>query len=1095
MIIRRLVISAVLALTALTAAAPAATAAPAPAWSLGLTASPAAFGPETTSRFFAVATNVGAGPTTGASVVELELPAALEPVAASAINSTPGSGPGSCLVDVPGRLVTCTIADSVGSGNLVKVGVDVSVPAEGSASTLTAVHVSGGGAAQEVTATAVPPIHSAPLPFGFLPPGLAAPLNGEDGSPSITAGSHPYQQTVSFSFPTAKVDKTQLSNSGHPRDILAELPAGLIGNPAASPDLCTEAELEGGKCPASSQVGLFDLTTVIGGPETSAVATSPLYNMVPPAGAPAEFGTNAVSTGIFIHFIANVRSDGDYGVEVSSRDNLAFGTQPLFAIQTQVWGDPSAASHRFTRGKCLEGVAECPVADQRTALWTLPASCSGEQLATSVRANSWEQPAVFAESEYRSADLAGNPVTVTDCGTLQFEPGIEAKPTTNLADSPSGLDFTLHQPQDTDKDHRSPSQLKDAVVTLPQGMTVNPSQADGLGACSEDEIGFLQQAEGVHFSKDPATCPDASKLGTVEITTPLVVQRDQEHEVELDPETEEPLLEPLRGSVYLAKPLDNPFDSLLAVYLTVEDQQLGIVAKLAGRVEPDPQTGQLTTVFLENPQLPLEDVRLHLFGGARGSLITPPTCGTHTTNTALTPWSAPDTLVMHPSASFQISQAPGGGSCPGGESELPNSPDLSAGTLSPQAGAFSPFVLKISREDGSQRLTGIDTTLPPGLIGKLAGITACSEAQIAQAQARGGLEEGKLERDSPSCPGASQVGTVVVGAGAGPTPFYTQGTAYLAGPYKGAPLSLAVIVPAIAGPFDLGTVVTRVALQVEPETAQIHAVSDPLPTILDGIPLDVRSVALKMDRPQFTLNPTSCDPMAIAALATSALGGQAQLSQRFQVGGCSSLPFKPKLSLRLKGSVKRSSNPRLIASLTARPGEANVARAQVKLPHAVFLDQAHIRTVCTRVQFAADACPPGSVYGKASATTPLLDQPLAGSVYLRSSNHKLPDLVAKLEGPASQPIEIDLVGKTDAVKAALRNTFEAVPDAPVTKFRLELFGGKRGLVEMSDGFCAARRATVKLDGQNGKAYDTRPKVGAKCPKHKHRKHRHHKRHG
>ena len=237
---------------------------------------------------------------------------------------------------------------------------------------------------------------------------------------------------------------------------------------------------------------------------------------------------------------------------------------------------------------------------------------------------------------------------------------------------------------------------------------------------------------------------------------------------------------------------------------------------------------------------------------------------------------------------------------------------------------------------------------------------------------------------------------------------------------------------------------------------------------------------MSIDRPDFTLNPTSCDPMAITGSATSALGQTAALSQRFQVGGCSRLAFKPKLSLRLKGSVKRSSHPRLIATLTARPGEANIARAQVKLPKAVFLDQTHIGTICTRVQFAADACPAGSVYGKVEATTPLLDYPLTASVYLRSSSHQLPDLVAKLKGPATQPIEIALAGKTDSVKGALRNTFEAVPDAPVSKFRLELFGGKRGLVEMSDGFCADRRATVKLDGQNGKTYDSRPTVRAEC---------------
>jgi len=606
-----------------------------------------------------------------------------------------------------------------------------------------------------------------------------------------------------------------------------------------------------------------------------------------------------------------------------------------------------------------------------------------------------------------------------------------------------------------------------------------------LGVCGEQQIGLLTEAPepGIHFDKTPNSCPDASKLGTVEVTTPLLAQYTEGGTKRVDdPQTGLPIPRPLHGAVYLAKPFANPFGSLLALYLTVEDPVSGTFAKLAGEVRPDPETGRLTTVFKENPQLPIEDIALHLFGGARGSLITPPVCGAHTTTTELEPWSAPETPDAHPSSSFQTTAAPGGGACPQSEAAVPNNPTLSAGTLDPKAGAFSPFVLKLSREDGTQRLAGIDTTLAPGLTGKLAGIPECSEARIAQAAGRSHPEEGRLERESPSCPPDTEVGSVIVGAGAGPTPYYTQGHAYLAGPYKGAPLSLAVIVPAVAGPFDLGTVVTRVALHVEPESAQIHAVSDPLPQILEGIPLDVRSVALRMDRPSFTLNPTSCDPMAITGAATSPLGPPAALTTPFQVGGCSALPFGPKLSLALKGSIKRSSNPRLVANLKARPGEANVARAQVKLPHSVFLDQAHIRTVCTRVQFAADTCPPGSIYGKAAATTPLLGYPLAGPVYLRSSNHKLPDLVAKLKGPASQPIEIDLVGKTDAVKAALRNTFEAVPDAPVSRFRLELFGGKRGLVEMSDGFCSARRATVKLTGQNGKVHDTRPVVGGKCSK-------------
>ena len=1063
-------------LLAIAAFATSAQAAAAPAWSLTLTPEPANLAPGGSGFFLLNAVNIGAAPTVGVAQIETVLPPALTPD-----------------VDAPcsavGQVVTCEVPANISSGANFETQIGYEVEAAPLGSSTATAAISGGGA-QERTTSSSPPFQAGPVPFGILPPGLLAPLTVEDGAAATLAGSHPYQQTVSFQFPTvAASEPGKFVGSSHPKDVVVELPPGLVGNPSATPVLCTETQLEADDCPAGSAVGLLEATTYLfGGPKTSRTA---LYDMVPPPGAPAALGSNVAAVGIFAHLIASVRSDGDYGIEVSTNDILALPGVPINGIAAQIWGDPSASTHDLLRGPCAETGTfqeQCLVDPQTTAFWTLPGSCPQNPITTSVRTDSWEEPGAFQESSYQSADLTGTPVSISGCEQLQFAPQITAQPTTNVSDSPSGLDVDLHQPQDTSLDHTGTAQLKDATVTLPKGMAVNPSQADGLAGCTLGQIGLTTEvgAEPIHFSKDPASCPDAAKLGTVEVTTPLLAERTEGGtRLATDPETGKPLLRPLQGAVYLASPFKNPFNSLLAIYLVVEDPPTGTVAKLAGRIESDPQTGQLTTTFRENPQLPLEDVQLHLFGGARGSLITPPTCATHATTTKLLAWSG---LTAEPSSGFQTTAAPGGGACPGSEDALPGDLSFSAGTLGRQAGAFSPFTLKLSREDGTRRLAAIDTTLPPGLSGKLAGIDQCSNAQIAQAEARNRPEEGIVERQNPSCPASTEVGIVTVGAGAGPTPFYTQAHAYLAGPYKGAPVSLAIVTPAIAGPFDLGTVVTRVALYVNPETAQIHAVSDPVPQILDGIPLDVRSVALKMDRPDFTLNPTSCDPMAITGIASGPGGQSTALSTPFQVGGCSALPFKPKLTLTLKGSVKRSSNPRLIATVTAKPGEANVARAQVKLPHPVFLDQGHIRTVCTRVQWTADTCPAGSIYGRVEATTPLLGYPLTGSVYLRSSSHQLPDLVAKLKGPASQPIEVDLVGKTDAVKAALRNTFEAVPDAPVSSFRLELFGGKRGLVEMSSGFCRSRRANVKLDGQNGKTYDTTPIVKAKCPKAK----KHHK---
>jgi len=1052
----------------------------APTWQLRLSQAPSSFRPGTPSTEAAVflyAGNVGSAPTTGPFTLTETLPAGITPIFAYTVSREPGLPDPPCTIS--GQTVSCEGAGSLRPGRHIEALVEVDVdPSLAEGALPSEARMEGGGAQAAVVQGSLA-IAATPPPFDFLP-GFDAPAHQSDGAPATAAGDHPYALNLAFDFPTErKPGGNTLFGDGHVRDVFTDLPPGEIVNPAATPVRCAQAQLVLGKCPDASAVGTLTVSTsVVGLPEA---ATFPLYNVVPPPGSPAMLGGEIFGVGIFINVNGEIRSDGDFGITGASRDILARTANPVFGVNAELWGDPSDPAHDAARGVCasseLSLVKTCPVGPFPQAQLTLPVHCPGTPLATELRADSWEESGVFKQTRYEAPPTDA-------CNQLSFAPTISVQPSTDLADSPTGVDVTVHQPTDQRLGHLAPAIMRDIDLTLPEGLVANPSQADGLGACSEAQIGYLPEAQGVHFSRQPQSCPDAAKLGTVEVKTPLLSEYEEGGtKLATDPETGEPIPRPLQhGSVYLAEPFDNPFGSLLALYLAVEDPQSGTVAKLAGRVIPDPATGQLRTVFADSPQLPLEEVKVHLFGGPRAPLTTPPTCGTHTAAATLTPWSAPETPVAEPSSSFEIAAAPDGGACPSSAAQAANAPGFSAGTVSPQAGAYSPFVLKVSREDGSQRLAGIDTTLPPGLIGKLAGIPACSDGQIAQAAGRSHPNEGILERESPSCPLSTELGTVVVGAGAGPTPFYARGAAYLAGPYKGAPLSLAVITPAIAGPFDLGTVVTRVALHVEPETAQIHAVSDPLPQILEGIPLDVRSVSLRMDRPDFILNPTSCDQMAITGAATSALGQAAALSQRFQVGGCSGLPFKPKLFLRLKGSVKRSSNPKLIASLSARAGDANISRAQVKLPHAVFLDQSHIRTVCTRVQFAADQCPAGSVYGAVEATTPLLGYPLSGSVYLRSSSHKLPDLVAKLKGPATQPIEIDLVGKTDAVKAALRNTFEAVPDAPVTNFRLELFGGKRGLVEMSDGFCSHRRADVKLDGQNGKAYDTRPLVAAKCPK-------------
>ena len=590
------------------------------------------------------------------------------------------------------------------------------------------------------------------------------------------------------------------------------------------------------------------------------------------------------------------------------------------------------------------------------------------------------------------------------------------------------------------------SHLKDTTLTLPEGLTVNPASANGLDACTTEEIG-LTTAQGVtpqQFTKDPPNCPESSRIGSVEVDTPL-------------------LEAPAPGSVYLAKPYDNPFGSLLAIYIAVNDEERGFVAKLAGAVKADPVTGQLTTVVENSPQLPFSHFLLHFKQGPHGTLRTPG-CGSYTSDAELTPYSAPGSPVAVKD-SWQISQGPGG-SC-----EVPNTPSLDAGTVSPSASSYSPFVMHLRRDDGTQNFKAVSLSPPPGLIAKLAGVGRCSDAELAQAAAKSGTEE----KAAPSCPASSRLGEVVAGAGAGPSPYYAEGKAYLAGPYKGAPLSMAIVTPATAGPFDLGTIVVRVALHVDPVTARITAVSDQIPSILEGIPLDIRTVDLSIDRDRFTKTGTSCDPASVDGQLTSTLSQVADISSRFQLAECTSLGFKPKLSLRLRGGISRGKHPALTAVMKPRAGDANLAAISVALPRSEFLDQAHIGTVCTRVQFAADRCPAASVYGKAYVSTPLFDFPLTGKVYLRSSDNELPDLVPDLRGPAELPVKVEASGRTDSIRGGIRNTFSLVPDAPFTKLVMKLRGGKKGLLQNSRNICAHTfRANVRYTAHNGKVRSGRP---------------------
>ena len=526
-----------------------------------------------------------------------------------------------------------------------------------------------------------------------------------------------------------------------------------------------------------------------------------------------------------------------------------------------------------------------------------------------------------------------------------------------------------------------------------------------------------------------------------------------------------------------------------------------MLIKQALKVEPDPNTGRLITTLEDLPPLPYSDVRLHFREGARSLLVTPPTCGTYTTTAKLYPFSAPET-PYEVKGSFRIERGVDGGACPSGD---PFGAGFEAGTENNQAGAYSPFDMRLTRRDGDQDLTRFSSELPPGVVGRLAGTAQCPEAAIAQARSRTGPHGGQEEQEHPSCPASSEIGTTLAGAGVGGVLTYVPGKLYLAGPYNGAPLSVVAIVPGLAGPFDVGTIVVRQALRINPLTVEVEAdgsASDPIPHILKGIPLKVRDIRVYVDKPDFTLNPTSCEPSAARATiwsggadVFSTLDDTAHaLEAHFQAASCASLAFRPKLAMRLKGGTRRGAHPALRAVYSPRAGDANTKKLVLRLPRSAFLKQGHIRTICTRVQFSAgggngERCPKGAIYGHATAWSPLVEEPLSGPVYLRSSNHNLPDFVATLHGI----VDVEAVARIDSKHGGIRATFNQIPDAPLSRVVVNMQGGKKGLIINSKNLCyrpGKNRANAKLTGHNGRQEETKPVVRAvKCGK------THRKRHG
>jgi hypothetical protein len=912
-----------------------------------------------------------------------------------------------------------------------------------------------------------------------------------DGTPAMQAGSHPFQLTTANAMVT-EIDP----GTGQPipvtdiKDLDLSMPPGFVGDPTAVPR-CTAAEflshvdLSGApQCPDASAVG----TARIEFGELGKIETFPVYSLVPPPGVVAKLGFSVVGRApVSIDLVLS--PDPPYNV-IARVDGIS---QVVFYYDSlvRIWGVPANSAHDKVRGSCLTiGKGTCPVNIVERPFITMPTSCTGP-LQALFRADSWQEPGSFFEETVFTHDnlLPPQPLGVTGCSKLGFTPTISAKPTTKAASSPTGLDFSLDV---ADQGLTSPtgyaaSTIEKAVVTLPEGFSANPSLAEGLNVCAEAQL-----AQETAFSEPGAGCPNGSKIGTVEVESPL-------------------LEENVNGSLFIAKPYENPFSSLLAMYIVIKNPTLGIIVKQALKIVPDPVTGQLTTIAEELPQLPFSHFKLHFREGARSPLASPPACGTYDARAELTPWSGGPPVTT--ASAFQIITGPGEGPCPTGGLP-PFKPGLLAGTLNNRAGSFSPFNLRLSRTDSEQEITHFSIKLPPGITGKLAGIPYCSDAQIEAAKARTGPHGGQEELDNPSCPAASEIGRTLAGAGVGPSLTYAPGKVYLAGPYHGSNLSMVAITAGKVGPFDIGTVVIREAFKIDPETAEVFIDSqgsDPIPHIIRGIPVHLRDIRAYVDKPEFVLNPTDCTKTSTAStvlgsgldFVSDADDNPITVTSPFQAADCAALPFKPQLSMKLIGGTRRGAHPKFTAHLAMNGiGESGIASAQVTLPKSEFIENAHFNTICTRVQFKEGAgngaaCPSGSIYGHARAATPILGEPLEGPVFLRSSEHQLPDLVVALH---NAQLDFDLVGHVDSVKGGgLRNTFETAPDAPVTSFDIELEGASKGLFVNSTNLCAKKHfATAGFTGQNGKAYNAKPELKVKCKgkgrKHKRHAKRRHKRH-
>jgi hypothetical protein len=774
----------------------------------------------------------------------------------------------------------------------------------------------------------------------------------------------------------------------------------------------------------------------------------PVYNLVPNKGEPALLGF-VVGFKELIFLKTDVSWESDYHEAFTI--NEPEPSHPFSTLQNRL-----ISFGRAGNGTYLTNPTTCTNPNEFEHLYS-----------TWFRAESWLEPNPNFPNgstpvEAKVEDSSGKLIQQEGCETVPFEPAIDVAPGTTAIDSPAAATITTKLPFDPAKEGgeaQSQSHLRKAVVTLPAGMGLNPSGSSGLVACSD-----AQFKKGVRTYNNE--CPANSRIGTASIDSP-------------------PLAKSLTGNIYVGQQKSsNPASGEeFRILVEAKEPDEGVAVRLVGNTAANPVTGQLTTTFDEQevgplagklpqglPQAPFKSVTLH-FDGSRAVLTSPPTCSTADTAGRMEPWARPGQQVPV-SSKFTLSSDPSGGTCPTTLAARKFVPSYTAKSNNAKAGKYSPFKVGIGRTDGQQELKGVNVTLPKGLTGNLSGIPYCSAKALTAAAS----SSGAAEKAKPSCSSKSQIATTSTTAGTGSHPVTLAGKAYLSGPYKGAPLSMDVITPALSGPFDLGTVVVRVALNVNPRTAQVNAVSDAIPDVFGGVKLDLRAINVNVNRKKFMLNPTNCAKQATVGFLNGGGGDPTNpaawssynVSAPYRATKCKKLGFKPKLSTKLvaKGNTTRAKHPKLRAILKTRKRDANVLRTALALPHALFLDQGNIRTVCTRVQLAARQCPKAAVYGHAEAKSPLLKKKLKGPVYLVSSSHELPDLVPDLRGQ----VNIQLHGVISSKHGGIKTVFNGTPDVPVTKFILRMKGGKKkGLLQNSQNICRSPLSSVmSMKGQNGK---------------------------